>query len=507
MVSKNDSELVIGIVQAAGTDSGHVLADLENELRDNYGYIVHRIKVSKDVLGQFDCESHQFANEYERATHYIQLGNDVRKFTGNNAVLMDGVMANIHYVRLKNSEDGKEGPLKRVAHVIDSIKHPDEIDALRATYGDGLHLIGIFDSYDNRLKYLQNRKRLSEDKARELLERDEGEEASYGQHTRDAFQESDYFISVSNDVDFQRANVDRLLALLFGNPYITPTFGEYAMFRAYVTSLRSADLSRQIGAVVTRGDEVVAEGANDCSKVGGGPYWQSYDKVEKKYCDLPAGRDYMLGYDPNKRVQSELIEQILDALGADKTDENIKRVKNAGVGLLTEYGRVVHGEMEALSMCVRNGISTRGCEMYMTTFPCHNCAKHIIAAGIKRVIYIEPYPKSKALEFHEGEVTRDNRDESKVRFIPFYGVGPRRFADLFAMKSTRWGKRTRKDKLGNTVKWVPEEASLRMRITGSDYLNNEQSAYLRFTDTVEDYKVSIRDGLEERVDSRGEEQL
>ncbi|MDN3612645.1 hypothetical protein QWZ16_23945 [Vibrio ostreicida] len=26
-------------------------------------------------------------------------------------------------------------------------------------------------------------------------------------------------------------------------------------------------------------------------------------------------------------------------------------------------------------------------------FPCHNCAKHIVASGIKRVVYVEPYPK------------------------------------------------------------------------------------------------------------------
>ena len=44
-----------------------------------------------------------------------------------------------------------------------------------------------------------------------------------------------------------------------------------------------------------------------------------------------------------------------------------------------------HAEMEALLSCARSGVSTRGATLYSTTFPCHNCAKHIIAAGVARV--------------------------------------------------------------------------------------------------------------------------
>ena len=47
-------------------------------------------------------------------------------------------------------------------------------------------------------------------------------------------------------------SVSRLVELLFGNPFISPNFDEYAMFMAYASSLRSADLSRQIGAVIAR---------------------------------------------------------------------------------------------------------------------------------------------------------------------------------------------------------------------------------------------------------------
>ncbi|MCB2462707.1 hypothetical protein KQ705_15750, partial [Listeria monocytogenes] len=75
---------------------------------------------------------------------------------------------------------------------------------------------------------------------------------------------------------------------------------------------------------------------------------------------------------------------------------------------------------------------------YCTTFPCHNCAKPILAAGITRVVYVEPYPKSRALEFHSESIhlksqLDEKHDEKLVAFEPFIGVGPRRFLDLFSM--------------------------------------------------------------------------
>jgi deoxycytidylate deaminase len=71
---------------------------------------------------------------------------------------------------------------------------------------------------------------------------------------------------------------------------------------------------------------------------------------------------------------------------------------------ITEFGRPVHAEMEAILSCARIGISPKMGTLYCTTFPCHNCAKHIVAAGIKRVVYVEPYPKSKAEKLHSDSL-------------------------------------------------------------------------------------------------------
>lgn len=54
---------------------------------------------------------------------------------------------------------------------------------------------------------------------------------------------------------------------------------------------------------------------------------------------------------------------------------------------------VIHAEQNALMFCAKNGISTKGCEMYITTSPCIDCAKLIAQAGIKKIYYKEDYRK------------------------------------------------------------------------------------------------------------------
>ena len=51
----------------------------------------------------------------------------------------------------------------------------------------------------------------------------------------------------------------------------------------------------------------------------------------------------------------------------------------------------IHAEQNCLLTAAKNGISVKDCSLYITTAPCVNCAKIIIAAGIKKVIYKEIY--------------------------------------------------------------------------------------------------------------------
>jgi deoxycytidylate deaminase len=72
-----------------------------------------------------------------------------------------------------------------------------------------------------------------------------------------------------------------------------------------------------------------------------------------------------------------------------------------------------------------------GGTLYCTTYPCHACARHIVAAGLSSVRYIEPYRKSLALKLHSDSLTETEGEDSKVRILPYDGVAPARYLELF----------------------------------------------------------------------------
>lgn len=50
----------------------------------------------------------------------------------------------------------------------------------------------------------------------------------------------------------------------------------------------------------------------------------------------------------------------------------------------SKYAYVVHAELNAILNSVQ---SLQGCRIYVSLFPCHECAKAIIQSGIKKIIY------------------------------------------------------------------------------------------------------------------------
>jgi len=63
-------------------------------------------------------------------------------------------------------------------------------------------------------------------------------------------------------------------------------------------------------------------------------------------------------------------------------------------GCYVVYGhcvRTVHAEANAILQCARFGVSTNDTELYVTHFPCLQCCKQLIQAGIKKVYYANDY--------------------------------------------------------------------------------------------------------------------
>ncbi len=51
----------------------------------------------------------------------------------------------------------------------------------------------------------------------------------------------------------------------------------------------------------------------------------------------------------------------------------------------------IHAEMNALLYCAKEGISVKGAKAYITHFPCLNCTKALIQAGISKIYYKNAY--------------------------------------------------------------------------------------------------------------------
>ncbi len=482
-----DTELVFGIVGPIGCNRDLVTKNI-GDLAAKYSYNTVVIKIS-DLITELGNIKRHGANEYDRVIALMDGGNKLRK--RDCAILAK--RAAVEIARKRNSQNGT-----RTIFIIDSLKHQAEIKELRNIYGRGFYLFAVHSLEESRKSYLENHCHiLSEEKREILIKRDESDAGSHAQSTMDAFHLADFFLTENGNSPKVYNSLQRFMDIIFADPFRTPTFHEYAMYIAHTAAMRSADLSRQVGSVITRSTDIIATGANECPKAGGGSYWPLFDDEKNLIYDVDGGRDYKLGYDFNAKEKDRLVAAIkhevasqilnLDATKAkiakQKLNPVLKRlsklvseqleanIKNSGLLDLTEFGRVVHAEMDAILGCARRGISCKDAVLFCTTFPCHNCAKHIVASGIKSVIYIEPYPKSKAAVMHADSIAvGDSCDVGKVSFVPFVGVGPRQFVNLFSL-SLSYGApiKRKKEKSAEKASYDRSSASPRVKMFDVSY--------------------------------------
>jgi deoxycytidylate deaminase len=489
LAPEHDTELVIGIVAAVGADLDQFEQELEGQFR-KYKYQPERIRLSGLLKDTTAPTSNGPNSEYERIDSLMTQGNELRKRLRRNDALA-------LYASTKIAVGRHEGkPKHRTAYILRQLKRPEEVVALRDIYGPGFFLIGVYATETDRREFLKRRGVSDPDALKRLLQRDEEEDDPWGQQTRGTFHLADVFVRLRPSLRSDR--LDQFFQLLFGAPFTTPTPDEYAMFLAYSSALRSGDLSRQVGAVVIgRGGDLIGVGANDVPCHGGGLCWPG----ERDF------RDHVKGYDSNDHARRQLLKELIDRfakdiieratrhnLGSKRLIRKFTKIVNEFSGAsaadaspfaktqlfeITEYGRAVHAEMEALLSCARTGANTVGARLFTTTFPCHNCAKHIIAAGVREVTYVEPYAKSRAHRLYSDSILLDDggddasdHEEGPVRFRPFIGVGPRRFVDLFSMKLGS-GYPVKRERSGIKHDWDSASANPRIPMAGASYIQRE----------------------------------
>ncbi len=368
-------ELVFGIVGAVGTDLEDVAAVLVEEL-GRVQYEAHKIKISSLMykIGQYKgLKTRRYNSDYEKVKSHMEAGSAIRERSKRGDFLALLAVAEIRRLRKLvsgNADVPKAG--RRVAYILRSLKHPDEIRTLRDIYGRAFYLISAYSPRSLRISRLSTRIASStqgkaqsgaRSKAEQLVEIDEKEDRKLGQNVRESFPLADVFVNASSRPSVVSA-LRRFIELVFSHPFHTPTRDEYAMFHAHAAALRSADLGRQVGAAITTKDGgIIAVGCNDVPRFAGGLYWPE---------DIDDARDFRLGSDSNWTFRREMVSQLVLSLKnqgyfgrkieklrpqqvADKllTHSSFKESIAASV---IEFGRSVHAEMAAISDAARRGV-------------------------------------------------------------------------------------------------------------------------------------------------------
>ena len=138
-------------------------------------------------------------------------------------------------------------------------------------------------------------------------------------------------------------------------PDARPSWDDYFMNLAEQVATRTTCLRRAVGAVIVKDNRILTTGYNGtpagmrhCSEVG----------CLREQLEVPSGQRQ-------------------------------------------EICRGLHAEQNAIIQAARYGIDIRDTSIYITTQPCITCAKMLINAGVKEIIYKNPYPDELALAMLE----------------------------------------------------------------------------------------------------------
>jgi len=494
-------ELFFGIAGPIGVDLDSLEKVLASELK-SVGYESCVIKATEEMI-KFDIgidytEEKNFLNDILFKIYADKLCEKCDDRSALAKIMVRAISDQ------RNHKTGKEDvQAEKFAYILRQLKRPEEVAILRTLYGKQFVLISAYGSAESRKSLLIGKLKNSMStllsvaelsaKVEHLMEIDQSEKSEYyGQNLADTFHLADVFVDGISYIDMTKT-LHRFIQALFGRNDIAPTRLEYGMYNAKAAALRSSDLSRQVGAAIFSAEgEVISQGCNEVPRALGGTYW---DQEE------PDFRDVRIGYDPNEELKRHILRDLFERLqkGGYLSDKALligspsdmvetltrkatyrlgpmtaSQTDGALVGAdimdLTEYGRVVHAEMCAICDAARLGRSVRGGTLFCTTFPCHNCTKHILASGIAKVVYMEPYPKSKAKDLHRNEIVIESENTRLVSFIPFLGISPSRYGDIFQ-------KGRRKNRGGRAETWYYVNPRPMIEVLSPAYIEPESLVF------------------------------
>ena len=324
--------------------------------------------------------------------------------------------------------------------LVDSIRNDKEVDALRNNFPN-FFLFAIDASTESRWQRLK--KLYGDDRGQFDLDdkRDAGgeEEPSNGQQVKKCMEIAD--VLINNDRNYSETQgadpveeygqkIERYIKLIKNPGFKDPNFDELYMHHACSVALRSLCRKRQVGAVIVKEAKKFIKGkledaprevvenfllASGCNNVPIGDYPCGFEKGSKDcYRDL-CKKQYIKESKYCRKCGHKLSGELSKCKSCGERIWNVP-------GKILDLCKAIHAEEAAIIQAAKLGIAIDETMLYTSTFPCALCSKKIVGSGIKKIIYLEPYPMKDSLEILQRCDTLVNKYE---------GVNSRAFVRLF----------------------------------------------------------------------------
>ena len=315
--------------------------------------------------------------------------------------------------------------------VIESIRNPREAEFLLNLFAPNFFLIAIQASWTTRWARIRTQYGGQENLFSRDDSRDTDEDLPHGQQVDRCVNQADYAYVNEKDKGasakqlegiWKELETDLKLMRFANQPYRSKSEDvrdasrdEVAMAVAYAQSHQSACLKRHVGAVIVDANGLpLSVGFNE------NPIGMEPCKIGLKHCFKDEEMHKTLENRANVKCP---------ACGADhpklespwkccKCQENLKLYFFPSRNM--ELCTAIHAEERAIRSL--GDRSARDATIYTTTFPCFQCSRYIVDAGIKRVVYVEAYPVVQAVEFLKM---------NNVKLEPFNGFKARAFNLVF----------------------------------------------------------------------------
>ncbi len=336
--------------------------------------------------------------------------------------------------------------------IIDSIKNDEECKTLKQF--PYFYLFSVHADENIRAERTIKAKRFKEKKEFIKVDsRDKAEEIHYGQQVKKCNYLSDIIINNNKNIPQHSTKVKKQLIDTIYNKYISfivykkkglltpdslPSNDETLMTMAYAESKRSSCLKRKVGSLIVSIDKgqgnngydhsineavhLLSSGYNEVP-FGSVPCIFNKD-FEKCYRDFlqeeqaknikhcpSCGRRVKLSKTQCKakdcnfqsteyiKVCPQCKNELEVKYHCPKCNTEVfkKFLTSVSDGKLLDMCRALHAEEYALLHLTKiSGQNSDNLVLYTTTYPCNLCANKIVAAGIKKVIYADPYPMKEA---------------------------------------------------------------------------------------------------------------